>query len=293
MHVQEILPGFPAGVVRDYVEPLVEARLIRAGERQDFSELEAEIVRTYARMIRVEGHPPEQALGLTVARFRGAVTASQEAEPVFPFPAGIPVSSAMVAPTGQVPAEIMNAPSLTPAAFFFGPQRKANAAATAAPLPAPADKTAGAPPRTIPGSAVLEAAAAAKLARISAEKEAAERREHIIMTEMAAVRARFERFREETATLRKELDEQRAAMIAEQHAALERIRDLDEERNKSRFRIARIETAIRGSVRKNGFWERLKAAFGVLLGNATIVPLLPESIDRAETSEEIPLEKAA
>jgi hypothetical protein len=269
MHAHRVLPGFPADVIEDYIKPLVDAGLVRAGEKDDYSELEAEIIRTYARMIRVEGHPDAQALGLTIERFRSAVGARQEAEPVFPFPAGIPVLSAVVAPTGIAFAEILNAPPAT---------REASPASSVA---------------VTSGAAILETAAAAKLASLNAEKEAAERREHLIMTEMAQVRARFERFREETALLRKEMDDQRAEMAAEQRSALERIRDLDEERNKSRFRIARIENAFRAPVRRAGFWDRLKAAFGVILGNATIVPLLPESVDRPETAEQEPLEKAA
>lgn len=87
----------------------------------------------------------------------------------------------------------------------------------------------------------------------------AARREAFFIAEMCQLKGVIERYRNETAELRRESDSV--------------VRELDEDRRNARARIARLEELIR--TRPKTMWERVKAAFGVLAGQSSAIPLLP------------------
>lgn len=100
------------------------------------------------------------------------------------------------------------------------------------------------------------------------ELDALRAREAAFIVEMSRLKGAMERFRSETAELRRESEGV--------------IRELDEDRKNARARIARLEDLIR--TRPKTMWERIKAAFGVLAGQSSAIPLLPaprEDLQRA------------
>jgi len=89
-------------------------------------------------------------------------------------------------------------------------------------------------------------------------KKSAER-EAFFIAEMSRLKGSVERFRIETAELRRESEMT--------------IREIEEERNLARLRIARLEELTR--FRRQTMWQRIKNAFGVLLGETQAIPRLP------------------
>lgn len=106
-----------------------------------------------------------------------------------------------------------------------------------------------------------------------------------LFVEMEQLRAESEAKSRETQALLDSLGQTR-----------ELIRELDEERKKTRARLSRIEAAAKA--RPEGFWARMRAAWEVLLGQSAVMKALPSGEAETDSAEEtndnvIPFAKAA